>query len=529
MAYSNDTSTLYYLGTNNMARPRRIRFYKGTSPQFDTGFYEYDGSGNVWAIGNDRYTYDVAGRLISGTVAHGGSHRSEVNAYDGFDNLTQTVFDGNTAQPARFYADPKNRMLGGTAGQVDTVYDQAGRFLFWDFLPAHPGYDAEFLYDALGMQTSFKRWIYDTSTGQWRNENYVDIYGPGNLRLFSWYNQDGSMVYSLRDLGGKILRTYTATGPFPGQTYTFDKDYLYGPEGMWGTYGNGGAKRFFHADHLGTPRQITDHVGTVAGRHNYYPFGSEVPPSGSSYDDRICKYTSHERDRNGATDYMLGRTYFYPVKRFSTVDPGRDGWNLYAYVGGNPVKFVDPDGLEAVDAPLMDLGADAETLRQREIIDEALVGMVAESYEDYGAFGVAISYPVSLLGRMLTSIGAPESNDEVILNGMALGSGLRTPGARLKPRFEASPKHGPKSRGRASAGPQNGQAALDISVQVKSTSPRRVGVDVEAGEFVVFDQTSSGIFHGHVRPWTELTSQMQNVLVSSGHATRKGRILRGDP
>ena len=216
-AYSNGTSTLYYLGTNNMARPRRIRFYKGTSPQFDTGFYEYDGSGNVWAIGNDRYTYDVAGRLLSGTVAHGGAHRSEVNTYDGFDNLTQTVFDGNTANStARFYADHKNRMLGGSAGQVDTVYDQAGRFLYWDFLPAHPGYDAEFLYDALGMQTSFKRWIYDTSTGQWRNENYVDIYGPGNLRLFSWYNQDGSMVYSLRDLSGQDPPHLHRHRPLPG-------------------------------------------------------------------------------------------------------------------------------------------------------------------------------------------------------------------------------------------------------------------------------------------------------------------------
>jgi hypothetical protein len=28
------------------------------------------------------------------------------------------------------------------------------------------------------------------------------------------------------------------------------------------------------------------------------------------------------------------------------VDPGRDGWNLYAYVGNNPIKFVDPDGFE---------------------------------------------------------------------------------------------------------------------------------------------------------------------------------------
>ena len=137
---------------------------------------------------------------------------------------------------------------------------------------------------------------------------------------------------------------------------------------MWGTYGNGGALRFFHADHLGTPRQITDHVGTVAGRHNYYPFGAEVPCFGSfTYDDRICKYTSHERDRNGATDYMLGRTYFYPVKRFSTVDPGRDGWNLYAYVGGSPINFTDPTGNEKAQ---IQLDRDARELLNGEISKE---------------------------------------------------------------------------------------------------------------------------------------------------------------
>ena len=64
--------------------------------------------------------------------------------------------------------------------------------------------------------------------------------------------------------------------------------------------------------------------------------------------------------------------------------------------------------------------------------------------------------------------------------------------------FQASPKHGTSARntskGVASRGPTNGQHALDNSVQVKNTSPRRVGVDRANGEIVVFDQTSRGIF-----------------------------------
>ena len=429
-SYSNSASTQFYLGTNNMARPQRIRFYRGAAAQFDTGTYQYDPSGNLWAIGNDRYTYDLAGRLVSGTVYHGGPTRQEANTYDGFDNVVQSVIDGNTAAPALYYADQKNRMLGGRAGFVDTDYDVAGQLRFWDLDQDRPGDELEMQYDALGMQTSFKRYHkVSQNPPQWFQRNYVDIYGPGNLRLCSWYNEDGSMVYSLRDLNGKVIRTYNVVGAPPGTQWTFDKDYLFGPEGMFGTYGNGGALRFFHNDHLGTPRQITERFGIVVGRHNYYPFGSETPPAAGTYDDRVCKYTSHERDRNGGTDYMLGRTYLYPLKRFSTVDPGRDGWNLYAYGAGNPVKYTDPTGYEAVG---IDLSADEETLRQREIVDDALVQMVVESYEDYGPLGVLISYPFSLLGRIITSIGAPSSNEEIILNAMAIGSVARAPSTAVR-------------------------------------------------------------------------------------------------
>ena len=92
--------------------------------------------------------------------------------------------------------------------------------------------------------------------------------------------------------------------------------------------------------------------------------------------------------------------------------------------------------------------------------------------------------------------------------------------------FQASPKHGTAvrntSKGVASRGPTDGQHALDNSIQVKGTSPRRVGVDKANGEIVVFDKTSDGIFHGHVRSFKDLTSQKQNALINSGLADKKG-------
>ncbi|MEQ4616654.1 MAG: hypothetical protein ABN482_01240, partial [Corticimicrobacter sp.] len=78
-----------------------------------------------------------------------------------------------------------------------------------------------------------------------------------------------------------------------------------------------------------------------------------------------------------------------------------------------------------------------------------------------------------------------------------------------------------------SRAPANGQAALDYSIQVKSTSPRRVGIDYSNKEFVVFDKTIGAEYHGHVRAWKDLHPDMRNALIRSGMADSKGAILPG--
>ncbi|MEM9598252.1 MAG: hypothetical protein AAGD06_28570, partial [Acidobacteriota bacterium] len=94
--YSNQTYTLHDPGTAGMNRPTRIRTVRAWDglTLFDTGLYRYDASGHIWGVGNDRYTYDAAGRLRSGTLLKAGAGRREDYTYDIFDNLRSVSRDG---------------------------------------------------------------------------------------------------------------------------------------------------------------------------------------------------------------------------------------------------------------------------------------------------------------------------------------------------------------------------------------------------------------------------------------------------
>jgi RHS repeat-associated protein len=92
-------------------------------------------------------------------------------------------------------------------------------------------------------------------------------------------------------------------------------------------------------------------------------------------------------------------------------------------------------------------------------------------------------------------------------------------------KYELNPKHGSRARGDASPAPKNGQAALDTSIKISENSTRRVGIDYDAGGFVVFPEHEPRKFHGYSVHWTKLTQKMQSVLRAAGMVNKKGRIL----
>ena len=101
-------------------------------------------------------------------------------------------------------------------------------------------------------------------------------------------------------------------------------------------------------DHLGSTRALTDTSGNVVESVDYDSFGN-----GSSNLTRYG-YTGREWDADANLYYYRNRWYDPQMGRFISADPiGLNGGiNLYAYVGNNPTRYVDPSGLNPLEGAL---------------------------------------------------------------------------------------------------------------------------------------------------------------------------------
>jgi RHS repeat-associated protein len=97
---------------------------------------------------------------------------------------------------------------------------------------------------------------------------------------------------------------------------------------------------------------LTDYSGAVQKSYAYDAYGNTTPGAGTETNSQ--QYTGRENDGNGLY-YYRNRYYLSGCMRFISEDP--IGWasgqtSGYAYVGGNPVQFVDAYGLfSAADLP----------------------------------------------------------------------------------------------------------------------------------------------------------------------------------
>ena len=113
---------------------------------------------------------------------------------------------------------------------------------------------------------------------------------------------------------------------------------------------------YVYNDHLGTPQTLTNEVGTVVWTAEYDPFGKATVNEDSDGDGNSVtfnlRFSGQYYDSETGMHYNYFRYYDPNTGRYITADPVRlaGGMNLFAYVGNDPISYIDPHGLGRVGA-----------------------------------------------------------------------------------------------------------------------------------------------------------------------------------
>ncbi len=121
-----------------------------------------------------------------------------------------------------------------------------------------------------------------------------------------------------------------------------------GPDGQPATE-MGVVLSYLHADHLGRPAFATDSSGEIIWDGGITtPFGLEIETMGALTQNLM--FPGQYKDEETGFYHNWHRTYDPTLGRYLQSDPIglAGGLNRYAYVGGNPVSWVDPDGQTAI-------------------------------------------------------------------------------------------------------------------------------------------------------------------------------------
>jgi RHS repeat-associated protein len=172
--------------------------------------------------------------------------------------------------------------------------------------------------------------------------------------LYEATNRKRRIRYRYDALGRRISR-YVAGGK-ENTKFTYDGNdvVLDDNSGVFTKYQNGlgidnklkmvtnGVSKYFLQDHLGSTTALTNSSGGVIESAAYDSFGNATGNLSTRY-----QFTGREYDNAIGLTYYRARWYSSELGRFVSEDPigfaGGDV-NLYAYVGNNPLRFVDPSG-----------------------------------------------------------------------------------------------------------------------------------------------------------------------------------------
>jgi RHS repeat-associated protein len=273
------------------------------------------------------FGYDGLGRLVSVVSASS----SWSITYDANGNRTGVTLNGT---PSGYtVAATSNRLTSVSNPTRSFVYDSAGN------TTSAGSYTAT--YNLAGRLSTLSRAGVTTTyavDGFGRRVRKFDSRGVTNTVLFV-YDQQGQLLGEYSNTGAPI-REYVWLGSTPVAMFV--------PNPAGATLQP--IVYYVHTDHLDTPRALLDTAGNLRWTWLAEPFGNTAPnanPAGLGAVTMNLRHPGQYADAESGLFYNYFRDYDPSLGRYTQSDPIglAGGINTYAYVGGNPISFVDPEGL----------------------------------------------------------------------------------------------------------------------------------------------------------------------------------------
>ncbi|OPY67215.1 MAG: putative deoxyribonuclease RhsC [Syntrophorhabdus sp. PtaU1.Bin002] len=270
-------------------------------------------------------TYDNQYRISSSTV---GSLLNLVYGYDANGNITSII---DTISPS-----------GGAPLETSATYTyKQGSNVLMSISGASP---ATFTSDTNGNITSenTRVFVYDLLN------RLITVSDSGSQIASYTYNALNQRMKKITGTGTTIFH-YDPQGHLIAETNNTGQtlvEYVYLGDQLLAMIRPTEQVYYYHTDHLGTPQVLTNSSGAVAWKAAYGAFGAvNITVAGV---ENNLRFPGQYYDTETGLHYNWNRYYDPKTGRYITADPiGLEGGiNLYPYVGGSPVNYIDPLGLQ---------------------------------------------------------------------------------------------------------------------------------------------------------------------------------------
>ncbi|EPG4960546.1 TPA: RHS repeat-associated core domain-containing protein, partial [Citrobacter amalonaticus] len=158
----------------------------------------------------------------------------------------------------------------------------------------------------------------------------------------------------------------------------------------------------YHCDHRGLPLALIDVKGQIAWHAEFDEWGNILREDNPHNLEQLIRLPGQQWDKETGLYYNRHRYYDPAQGRYITQDPIglNGGWNLYSYVFNNPIKFIDPRGLdiwlEGAAPSEQDLHQSVNVGDPNGVYDSYSYGMSdfphGEVYKDISHGGVIVDY-----------------------------------------------------------------------------------------------------------------------------------------